>query len=51
MQANDYVRLTDNEMFTLLVIAGVIKNSIPDELKESALLLYDNGVYKLREGA
>lgn len=49
MVAKGYKRLTENEMFTLLVLSGVIKNSVPNELKESKLLLFNDGVYELRE--
>lgn len=40
--------LTENELFTLLVLHGVIKNSLPTGLKESSVLQYNNGVFSIK---
>ncbi len=49
MKKNGQFELSEGEMHTLLVIAGVIKHSVPNELKESPLFIFDNGKYKLKE--
>jgi hypothetical protein len=33
----------------MLVLSGVIKNSIPNELKESQLIEFKDGVYTIKE--
>ena len=43
--------LTENELYTLLVLAGVIKGVLPNELRESKLFTYNDGVYTLKESA
>ena len=49
MKKNGQDALTDGEMHTMLVIAGVIKHSVPNELKESPLFIYECGEYKIKE--
>lgn len=49
MKKNGQDALTDGEMHTMLVIAGVIKHSVPNELKESPLFIYEGGEYKIKE--
>ena len=39
--------LSENELFTLLVLHGVIKNSLPTGLKESKILTYHNGFFSI----
>ena len=51
MKGKGYKRLTENEMFTLLVLSGVIKNSVPNELKDSKLITFNEGMYELGESA
>lgn len=41
--------LTENELYTLLVLSGVIKGVLPNELRESKLFKYSDGVYTLKE--
>ena len=41
--------LTENELYTLLVLAGVIKGVLPNELRESKLFIYNDGKYTLKE--
>ncbi len=43
--------VTENELYTLLVIAGIIKNTLPNELKESKRLSYKDGVFTVKESA
>ena len=41
--------LTENELYTLLVLVGVIKGVLPNELRESKLFTYNDGIYTLKE--
>lgn len=41
--------LTENELYTLLVLVGVIKGVLPNELRESKLFIYNDGIYTLKE--
>ena len=43
--------VTENELYTLLVLAGIIKNTLPNELKESKRLSYNDGVFTVKESA
>lgn len=49
MNDNNKTTATESEMYTMLVLSGVIKNSIPNELKESKLIEFKNGMYTVRE--
>lgn len=49
MRNSDVKSLTESEMYTMLVLSGVIKNSIPNELKESQLIEFKDGVYTIKE--
>jgi DNA-directed RNA polymerase alpha subunit len=41
--------LTENEMYNALVIGGVIKYTVPKELRESDLISYRDGIYTIKE--
>lgn len=49
MKKNDRKMLTESEMYTMLVLSGVIKNSVPNELKESKLISFKDGIYMIKE--
>ena len=51
MKNNGTPELTENEMYNALIIAGVVKHSIPYELKESPLLIYKDGLYTIKGNA
>jgi hypothetical protein len=49
MKASGRVSISESEMYTMLVLSGIIKNSIPNELRESKLLIFKDGVYTIKE--
>lgn len=49
MKDKNKIVLTENEMYTLLVLSGIIKNSVPNELRESKLFEFKDGVYMIKE--
>lgn len=49
IRAHGRHRLTENELYTLLVLVGVIKGVLPNELRESKLFTYNDGIYTLKE--
>lgn len=44
-------KFSENEMYTLLALNGVIKNSVPNEIRNSIFIEYINGIYLLKESA
>lgn len=51
MKNNGTPELTENELYNALIIAGVVRHSIPYELKESPLLIYKEGKYTIKGNA
>lgn len=51
VRANGRKSITENELYTLLVLAGVIKGVLPNELRESKLFTYNDGIFTLKESA
>ena len=49
MKASGTVSISESEMYTMLVLSGIIKNSIPNELRESKLLIFKDGIYTIKE--
>ena len=49
MKASGRVSISESEMYTMLVLSGIIKNSIPNELRESKFFIFKDGVYTIKE--
>lgn len=49
MQASGIVSISESQMYTMLVLSGVIKNTLPNELRESKLFIFKDGVYMIKE--
>ncbi len=51
IKSSGHNRFSENEMYTLLALNGVIKNSVPNEIRNSMFIEYINGIYTLKESA